>query len=199
MLLAWYINKINLESVLEFFQTLDEYLFYFINVNLSNTFTDKLMPFITERSNWFIFYILVWLYLIFKGGIRGKVVALLIIILIVATDQFSNNVLKPYFERIRPCNGLPNVHLLIGCSNSYSFPSIHAVNNFAAATLFSYFYPNMKYFLFVGATIVALSRVFCGIHYPFDIIGGALIGILFGLSVVYLWNLINNKFHIIKI
>ncbi len=156
------------------------------------------MPFITERSNWFIFYVLVWLYLVTKGGITGRVSALLIIILILITDQFSNNIIKPFFQRIRPCHTLSNVHLLIGCSDSYSFPSIHAVNNFAAATLFSYFYPAMNYFLWIGAFIIAISRVFCGIHYPFDLIGGALIGIIFGLLVVYLWKLINSKVNIIK-
>lgn len=183
---------------MEFFQSLDEYLFYFVNVNLANPLTDKLMPFITERTNWFIFYVLVWLYLVIKGGTKGIVSALLILILILVTDQFSNNVIKPYFHRIRPCHILPNVHLLIGCSDSFSFPSIHAVNNFAAATLFSYFYPHMRYFLYVGAFIIALSRVFCGIHYPFDIVGGAFIGIIFGLLIVYLWKLVNSKIHIIK-
>lgn len=182
---------------MKFLQSVDEVLFYFINVNLANPVTDNLMPFITERTNWFIFYVLIWLYLVIKGGRRGRTAALLILPLILITDQFSNNIIKPYFQRIRPCHVLPNVHLLIGCSDSYAFPSIHAVNNFAAATLFSYFYHEMKYFLFLGAFIVALSRIYCGIHYPFDIAGGALIGILFAILIIYLWKLLNRKVHIL--
>ncbi len=153
------------------------------------------MPFITERDNWFIFYVLIWLYLFIKGGRRGKVAALLILLLILFSDQFANNILKPLFQRVRPCHILPNVHLLINCSDSYAFPSNHAVNNFAAATLFSNFYPAMKYFLFSGAFLVAISRVMCGVHYPFDIFGGAIFGILYAWIIIYLWKAINRKLN----
>lgn len=155
------------------------------------------MPFITERNHWFIFYGLIWLYLVFKGGTKGRVSAVLILIVILLADQTADKVIKQFFERPRPCNALENVHLLINCSGSYSFPSNHAVNNFAAATLFTYFYPSMKYFLFSGAFIIALSRVMCGVHYPFDILAGALIGILFAMFVIYLWKLFNNRFKIL--
>jgi len=183
---------------LEIFQKIDEALFYFINVDLANYLTDKLMPFITERDNWFIFYALTWLYLVFKGGKKGRVAAILIIPLILLTDQVSDNFIKPYFQRIRPCHTLAGVRLLVGCTDAYSFPSIHAVNNFAAATLFSYFYPRIKYFLFAGAFVVSISRIFVGVHYPFDVIGGALIGIMFALLIIYFWKIFNNKLNILS-
>jgi undecaprenyl-diphosphatase len=182
---------------LEFLQSIDASLFHFINGTLSNPVTDVLMPFITERNHWFIFYALVWIYLAFKGGVKGRVSAVLIIILMLISDQTSENLIKPFFQRIRPCHVLENVNLLINCSQSFSMPSNHAVNNFAAATLFSYFYPSMKYFLFTGAFIVSLSRVMCGVHYPFDIAVGAALGILFALIVIFLWNLLNKKFGIV--
>ncbi|MEO8209092.1 MAG: phosphatase PAP2 family protein [bacterium] len=180
---------------MEVLQNVDASLFYFINSTIANPVTDKLMPIITERNNWFIFYVLIWLYLFVKGGRRGRTAAVLIILLILFSDQFANNILKPFFQRIRPCHVLPNVHLLINCSDSYAFPSNHAVNNFAAATLFSYFYPAMKYFLFTGAFLVAVSRVMCGVHYPFDIIGGAIFGIISALIIIYLWKAINRKLN----
>ena len=93
---------------------------------------------------------------------------------------------------------MEDVNLLINCSESFAFPSNHAVNNFAAATLFSYFYPRMKYFLFTGALIVSISRIFVGVHYLFDIIGGAAIGIIFAMLIIYLWKLINGKFQILR-
>ena len=156
------------------------------------------MPFITERNNWFIFYSLIWLYLVLKGGAKGRTAAVLILIVISISDQTANGIIKPFFQRIRPCNVLEDVHLLIGCTQSYAMPSNHAVNNFAAATLFSHFYPSMKYFLFTGAFIVSLSRVMCGVHYPFDIVVGAFIGIAFALLIIYLWKALNNKFHIVN-
>lgn len=182
---------------MEILQRTDEILFRFINSGLANPVTDKFMPFITERDNWYIFYAVIWLYLFFYGGRKGKIASVLILLLILITDQFSNNILKQFVSRIRPCHTLPNVHLLVGCTDSLSFPSIHAVNNFAAATLFSHFYRKIRYLLFSGAFIVGLSRVFCGVHYPFDVIGGALIGIMFALILLYFWKTVNNRFKII--
>ncbi|HMS33329.1 MAG TPA: phosphatase PAP2 family protein [Ignavibacteria bacterium] len=182
---------------MEFIQSIDAALFHFINSTLANPVTDRLMPFITERNNWFIFYSLVWLYIVFKGGTKGRVSALLIILVILISDQTADNIIKPFFHRIRPCHVLDDVHILINCSQSYAFPSNHAVNNFAAAALFSYFYPSMKSFLFTGAFIVSLSRVMCGVHYPFDIAGGALIGMAFAYLIIYLWKLIDKKFKIV--
>ena len=183
---------------MEFLQEIDVAVFYFINSSLANPVTDSFMPFITESKNWIIFYIIVWFYLVIKGGRKGIVVGILILICILVSDQLSSNLLKNYFHRIRPCNILPHVHLLVECTKAYSFPSSHAVNNFAAATFFSYFYPGYKYVLFIGAFLIAISRVFCGVHYPFDILGGIFIGILVGLFIIYLWKFINNKFNILK-
>lgn len=183
---------------MEFLKNTDIAVFYFINKTLANPYTDKLMPFITERDNWFILYFIIWIFLFFKGGRKGKVSAVLILILILVADQLSDNLIKPLFHRTRPCNELSGVHLLTGCTESYSFPSNHAVNNFAAAFLFSKFYPGMKYFLFTGALIVSLSRVFCGVHYPSDVLGGALIGIIFASLIIYLWNLFYSKIHFLK-
>lgn len=180
---------------MEVLKSIDINLFYFFNSTLANPVTDKFMPFITERDNWFIFYALIWLYLFFKGGRKGKTAAILIIILILISDQVSDNVLKPLFHRIRPCHVLPDVRLLVNCSDAFALPSNHAVNNFAAAAMFSHFYPSMKYVLFAGAFVVSISRVMCGIHYPFDIALGAIVGLMFAMLILYLWKLLNDKIN----
>jgi undecaprenyl-diphosphatase len=85
----------------------------------------------------------------------------------------------------------------LGCTGSYSFPSNHAVNNFAAATFFSSLYPRYKSVLFITASLVALSRVYLGLHYPSDIIAGAALGIIFGyifgLLVLKINDILNRK------
>lgn len=135
--------------------------------------------------------------IIFNGGRRGKIAAFGVILLIIITDQFSSFFLKNLFERIRPCNVLPDVNVLTGCTGSFSFPSSHAVNNFGVAIYFGKLYPKYKWLLISIASIVALSRPYVGVHYPSDIIGGALIGGIIGylisLVVIFIDNKIGNK------
>lgn len=174
-------------------QSIDNSIFYFINVTLANPVTDAIMPFITVEKHWFIFYAIMWLYLMLGAGKKGKVVALLAILLVTITDQASSHFIKDFVQRIRPCHVLPGVHLLVGCTDSFSFPSSHAVNNFAGAFFFSHFYPKMKYAIYTGASMMAISRVFCGVHYPSDILGGMIIGLLIGWGFIVLWEKINSR------
>jgi undecaprenyl-diphosphatase len=102
--------------------------------------------------------------------------------LIAVSDQISSSMLKPFFERVRPCNVIENVNILVNCTRSYSMPSSHAVNNFAVATFFSRLFPKLKVILFVVATLVALSRPIVGVHYFSDIFIGAFIGITIGYA-----------------
>lgn len=182
--------------MLEFLNSIDTSLFYFINVTLSNSVTNKVMPFITENNHWLLFYIIILGYIFFKGGKKGKVAVISVLVLIVFADQ-SANFLKDYFARLRPCKALEGVNLLVGCNSLYGMPSNHAVNNFAAATLFSFFYPGYKLILFISAFLVGISRVFVGVHYPFDIAVGAFVGITEALILIYILKLINSKFKII--
>lgn len=184
---------------MDFLQIIDEKLFYFINVTCSNSLFDKVMPFVTARENWFMFYIIMGLYLLIKGGKKGIIVVILCILLVTLTDQLNSFVFKQFIHRVRPCNVLPAVHLLVNCTDSFSFPSSHAVNNFAAATLLSHFYKNMKIPLFFAAAVVALSRVFVGVHYPFDVIGGAAIGMIIALLLIYLFEFLASKIPLLQL
>jgi undecaprenyl-diphosphatase len=169
----------------EFLFSIDLSIFDFINNTISNTIFDKFFPFITNVKNWYIAYIILWSILIVKGGNIGKIASLGIIFLIITSDQFSSHLLKNIFERIRPCNALENVNILINCSSSYSFPSSHAVNNFAVATYFYRLFPKLKWILFIMAFIIAISRPYVGVHYPSDIFAGAIIGIIIGYIFAY--------------
>jgi undecaprenyl-diphosphatase len=79
---------------------------------------------------------------------------------------------------------LQNVHLLVSCGSGFSFPSSHAVNNFAAALILAFFFPQNKWWFFGFAALVAFSRVYVGVHYLFDVIGGAVIGLFCAGSVL---------------
>ncbi len=169
--------------MIDLIYNIDLFLFNFLNQTISNPLFDKFFPFITNPQNWFIAFIILWFTAIFKGGRVGKISAIGIIILIVISDQISSHLLKPMFERVRPCNVVESVHLLVNCTQSYSMPSSHAVNNFAAAVFFSRLFPKFKIALFIVATLVALSRPIVGVHYFSDIFVGAIIGSVLGYLV----------------
>ena len=175
-------------------QNIDTAVFYFINHNLALPFLDKFFVYITDVHNWFLLYITLWLILFFKGGRKGKIAAVTALLVITASDQISSSLLKNLIARPRPCNALDNVRMLVGCTGSFSMPSSHAVNNFAIATFFSLLYKEYRYVLFGVGTIVALSRPYVGVHYPSDIVVGALIGSLIGYLFVFLL----NKLKLIK-
>ncbi len=164
----------------EFLYSIDTSVLYFINHTLSNPLFDRFFSLITNVNNWYIAYVILIMILFFKGGAKGKLAAGAVILMIIITDQLSHNVIKEIVQRIRPCNDLPDILTPLGCTGSFSFPSNHAVNNFAAAVLFYILYPRLKWVLFITASLVALSRVYLGLHYPSDIIGGAMIGSAFG-------------------
>jgi undecaprenyl-diphosphatase len=164
----------------DFIYSIDKALFYFVNQSLSNPLFDKFFPFITEVKHWYITYVLLIMISFIKGGRIGKIAAVGMIFLVVISDQFSSFFLKNLFERIRPCNILPDVNILVTCSGSYSFPSSHAVNNFAAAMFFGKLFPKLKILLLSAAFVIALSRPYVGVHYPSDIVGGAIIGMVLG-------------------
>lgn len=178
----------------EFFYSIDLSIFYFFNHTLSAGVLDKFFSIITNVNNWYIAYLILLGISIFKGGRKGKIAAIGVIILILVSDQTGYHLLKEMVKRIRPCNALTDAIAPLGCTGSYSFPSNHALNNFAAATFYYRIYPNLKWILFTVASLVSISRVYLGLHYPSDILGGALLGIIFGyiFSILVLW--LDTKF-----
>jgi len=182
---------------------IDTAIFVFFNQTLANPIGDTLWPLITDYDKlWPVRIVLaiVWVWLLWKGGTKGRTVALLLIPLLILSDKLNSAILKELFDRARPChdiNGLPvvpGVHLLVGCGPGNSFPSSHAVNNFAVAMLFASFYPAYRWALFGWAGLVALSRCMVGVHYPFDVIVGALVGSAIGLGVLHGWLAVDRKF-----
>jgi undecaprenyl-diphosphatase len=173
---------------------IDIAVFYFLNQTIANPLFDKFFMFITDAKNWYLTYVILFFICFFKGGRIGKLACGFMILLVIASDQFSSHFLKNIFERVRPCNVLPDVRTLLGCSGTFSFPSSHAVNNFAAATFFAKIFPKYKWVLFISAFLVAISRPYLGLHYPSDTLGGAFVGIIFGYIFALIVIKINSHF-----
>lgn len=165
---------------MDFLYSIDLAIFYFFNHTISTGFLDKFFSIITDVNKWYIAYLILAGIAFFKGGIKGKITVIGLILLIVVTDQTGYRLLKESIERLRPCVALTDVLTPVGCAGSYSFPSNHALNNFAAAIFLMRLYPNYKWIFLIVASLVSISRIYLGVHYPSDVIGGALIGAAFG-------------------
>lgn len=180
---------------------LDLWLFHLGNQTLANPVFDVLLPFLTNlnttyKAYFFPLFGIIFAGLIWKGGKRGRLCVLLLILTLTASDVFSSRVLKEAVGRVRPCHVLPDVRSLVDCGEGKSFPSSHAVNNFAAAIIFGFFYPAIFRYWLIFASLIAYSRVYCGVHYPSDILGGAIVGSLMAILLLFAWERLfqNNKF-----
>lgn len=181
-----------LSPVLDALIKCDIAIFYLVNNGTHNRLFDIVMPFLTDIDNWRIPLAVVWVCLIIFGGKRGITAALLVCICLVVTDQLSSNLLKPFFSRTRPCNILDNVRCLVNCTYAYSFPSSHATNIFAQATLFSHKYRRLTPILILIAVFVGFSRVYVGVHFPLDVIFGAFIGFVSVVIILLVENFISK-------
>jgi undecaprenyl-diphosphatase len=145
---------------------------------------------------WAILCIVIYVF----GGKFGRKVALLALLALLLTNVIVI-ILKFLVAEPRPFLTLPNVDLLVQVDGQ-SFPSGHSASSFAAATLIGLKYRlesrgslrMLIYPLFIFALLVGVSRIYIGVHYPYDVIVGALIGILCGLTVLkYENNILNNR------
>jgi undecaprenyl-diphosphatase len=166
---------------------LDKTAFIAINNGLSNSFFDWLCPILRNQSTWYLLYV-VFIYFIIKLYEKESWKILLgIALMILCSDQFSVFV-KNTFERLRPCHDLimrQNLHLLVNsCGGKYGFISSHATNHFAIAVFVSFFLKSYSRILLpvliFWAFSISFSQVYVGVHYPLDVLVGAVIGSLFG-------------------
>ena len=173
---------------------IDQAIFLFINVKMASPVTDYLMPVITSDMLLRVLYGLAMVLLLWKGSTRLRWMVLFSLVVLLLTDQVSAHYLKHWIARPRPCHTLTNIHLLVGCGGGFSMPSSHAANSFGQAAFFALLVSRYRWHLFTFASLIAISRVFVGVHYPFDVIVGSAIGCLLGWSVAYVFRLWESKF-----
>jgi undecaprenyl-diphosphatase len=138
------------------------------------------MAFITMKNNFYYLGIACLVAILAVYRLNGLAFLLTVGITVALSDASSHYILKEGIARLRPCHVLPDLEMTFRCSNSFSFPSNHASNTFAAATLISLCFRNTTLLAIGLALLVCYSRVYLKVHYPFDVLGGAIYGSLVG-------------------
>lgn len=178
------------QSIIE----MDQLAFKVINSDWSNSLLDLVMPILTDlhRIGWLTHYVLpavlvLWLALDRKNA---ALTILGLILSIALSDSLSYRLIKENVKRERPEFCVSGVRLLTHSHSGYSFPSIHAANIMAAAAMIRYMYPFLRTVVYLLAFFIGYSRIYVGVHFPLDVVGGMLTGYFCAFLTIYLGILI---------
>lgn len=169
----------------------DTAVMHWINDGWSHPVLDMVFPLLRNKYFWIPLYVLCISWIIYNYRVRY--VATIFIFLglsIFAADTISSQLIKKNVQRPRPCqvvNMEPPVAQLVACGSGYSFTSSHAANHFCIAaffiSIFGVVMDKWKYLWWLWALMISIAQVYVGLHYPLDIIGGGILGIIVGISM----------------
>jgi undecaprenyl-diphosphatase len=168
--------------------------FKLINGQWHVAFLDWVMPWWRDKTTWIPAYLALLAFLFYTFRKNAFPLVLAAILCAGLSDIASSKIMKPTFKRLRPCNTPElqyDVRLLSGCGKAYSFTSSHAANHFALATFLSLtlgiFYRKIRPWLYLWAASIAYGQVYVGVHYPSDVLVGAILGWTIGNMVANLY------------
>jgi len=179
---------------------IDKQIFSLINKDLVNGFFDQVLYFWRNKYTWIPLYIFIISYLLLNFKKRAYWLVFFLVMTFGLTDFVSSRVVKPLIERPRPChdeNSALGTRLLVTCGSGYSFTSSHAANHFGIAFFLIFAFRKMNKYvpvlLGLWAFLVGYAQIYVGVHFPLDIICGALLGIGIALFTWEMYKLSMKK------
>jgi len=170
----------------------DRDAFRLINEAWSLPVLDSLMPWLRNKYVWSPLYLFLISFFLYNYRKNGMLALLYLGITVLFCDQISSDLLKPFFQRLRPCHDpllKEHIHLLVSCGGPYGFPSSHAANHFGVAVFLGFLFCSKRVVLpaaLLWAAVVCYAQIYVGVHFPLDIAGGALLGALIAAAMLLL-------------
>ncbi len=185
-----------LMNILQQLEKWDQWLFTKLNSDWTNPFFDSLFPFLRNEYYWAPLYLFLVVFVTVNFGVKGWWWILFFLCTFALTDLISSRLIKETVDRLRPCNDpdmMMQVRLLLpACGGGKSFTSSHATNHFGMAAFFFVTFrrllPRYAWVGFAWAGAIVYSQVYVGVHYPLDVICGALLGTFIGAVTGCLFN-----------
>lgn len=178
-------------GLIEQIKSWDTSLFLYLN-GKHNAFFDLIMSWASSRTVWIPFYVLLLFLIIREYNKKTWIILAGVAVMITLSDQLSVQLFKDVFLRYRPCYNLvikDMVHMNTHSGGLYGFVSSHAANSFAIAAYFSVLlrkrYPYFPILMFFWATLISYSRIYNGVHYPADVVVGALLGMVIAFPIAF--------------
>jgi undecaprenyl-diphosphatase len=168
---------------------LDIAILKFFNMTIANPALDLLFGNIGNFRLLALPIAIIIILLLWKGGPKGRWLVLISVITVLVVDSSIHYIWKPFFARLRPSHAEPAIAWLRpiqGRGGKYGLPSSHAANLFSQAVVIGAFYKSSRYYMYPLAILISLSRVYLGLHYPSDILAGALYGAIIGILILYI-------------
>jgi undecaprenyl-diphosphatase len=156
---------------------LDTVLLRLINLQWVYPFLDRVIPIFSHFDRWHIPLVALLIFIVIRERLKGVLIVVGLGLTILLSEAMCSVVVKELIDRVRPCHIHAWVRLIEGyCPKSPAFPSSHATNITAGITYLSFFFPRWLFAMVPLALLVGYSRVYLGVHYPLDVVGGAILG-----------------------
>lgn len=188
-----------MEALLDKLEYWDYRLWFYLNTMWHNSFLDAFIPFLRNQWTWAPLYLFLAIFMPLNFKRKGIMWCIFFILTFALTDYISASILKQHFQRVRPCNNEYVgylTHLLVNCGGGYSFPSSHAANHFGLGVFSAVTLQKKAKWIWPVAILWALSiayaQVYVGVHFPFDVLVGGILGTLLGLLTGYVFNKVYN-------
>ena len=192
--------------MIDYLNQIDTQLFLYLN-GMHNSFFDFVMFWLSNKYIWVPLYLFI-IYLVVKHyKVNGILLVLFAVLVVVLTDQVSSHLIKNIVQRLRPSHE-PSITEIIHLSKDgkgglYGFVSSHAANVFGVVTFLTFTLSSkfriLKYSLLIWAFFVSYSRIYNGVHYPGDVIGGIILGVLLGWIVAKLFIKLGKHYEKFKL